>query len=162
MRSFAVCELERHSWNELRGASGSAERIPDALRELLEAPSPETAQEAYWRLENYVVIQGQLFESAEYVVPVLLAALLDDSPQYVRITVLELLFQIASGEAHQEEVDAGNCSLGDKCRARMSEGLWLLYREWAFGAREAAQEVIQAIETDPYRLEAFAQCHITR
>jgi hypothetical protein len=148
-------ELDRHPWHELRAASGSAAEIRASLAELLTAGSPDGVEAAYWQLENHVVVQGQLFGVAPCVVSVLLAALLEDSPPFVRIGVLELLFQILSGESHESEKDKG---LGPKCRELGRCGLWLLYGELEAnspGQSAAAVEVLELLENDESRLRAF-------
>ncbi len=146
-----------HDWAALRVAGGLADKIPHALERLFRAKTPDEAESAYWGLENCVVVQGQLFEAAEDVVPVLLAALLEPSPSLVRISILELLFQIVSGDSHSEEPDV---ALGEKCRLRAREGLWVLYGELKsthFGWREAAAEIIEVIAPDSRRLPSFLQ-----
>lgn len=153
--SIAEREIARLQWERLREACGSAEQIPYALVEMLNAPNPEAVDAAYWKLENHVVVQGQLFEVAEFVVSVLMAALLEERPRHVRISILELLFQIVSGEAHEDEVSLGNADLAGKCQAKALEGLWVLYRELAFGERDAAQEILEVIEKDTARLKSF-------
>ena len=150
-------ELERHSWSRLREASGSANEIPEALRAMLGAATADAVEVAYWKLENHVVVQGQLFEVAPYVVSVLMAALVEDSPSYVRVGILELLLQITSGESHTSEKDT---TLGPQCRARASEVTWLLYGELNAdlpGQRAAAIEVLEQIETDRDRLLMLSQ-----
>lgn len=157
MMTLWIVELNRHPWEDLREIAGSAGNVRGSLRRMLTAATPTDAEKAYWELENHVVVQGQLFESAERVVPVLLAALLDESPPHVRISILELLFQIVSGEAHPEEE---NQQIGDKCRQRAREGLWLLYRELSCslkGQREAAVEVLEVLETDMHRVADFLE-----
>lgn len=148
-------ELGRHSWSELRAASGNATRTPSALRRMLLAVTADDADEAYWALENHVVVQGQLFEAAEFVVPVLVAALLEESPSHVRIATLELLFQIVRGESHSDEDDP---LIGPRCRERARAGLWVFYRELRSSAQrqgEAAREVLEVVETDTERLSVF-------
>jgi hypothetical protein len=148
-------ELQRTDWSAVREAAGSAEAIPDAIRSLLTAPGPEDVGAPYWELENHVVLQGQLFEAAAVLVPVLLAALADERPRHVRIALLDLLFQIVSGEPHVEEIERGNIDLTEMCRARAREGLWVLYREFLVGERDAARDVIELVETDSARVMAF-------
>ncbi len=148
-------EMNRHSWRDLREASGSAAGIPHALEGMLTADSPNAVDVAYWKLENHVVVQGELFEAAPHVVSVLLAALLDNSPSFIRIGILELLFQILGGESHESE---GERDLGPKCRDLAREGLWLLYGELGAGLpgqRAAALEVLNLVETDRGRLRAI-------
>src|SRR5690606_27799884 len=117
------CELARFKWNELRIARGTADHVPGALTQLLNAPSPEEADEAYWQLDTSVVVQGQLFESAEAVVRVLLAALAE-LPLRGVTGALELLFQIVHGQAHEDEPRR---DMGEVCRAAAREGAWLLH-----------------------------------
>ncbi|MEH6462291.1 hypothetical protein [Chitinimonas sp. JJ19] len=154
-RSLASYEMNRLPWGQLREASGPAVNIPVALVELFDALTPDDAGKAYWKLENHVVVQGQLFGVAEFVVPVLMAALLDERPDYVKICVLELLFQIVSGVAHEIEIDIGNIDLAAKCQQKAREGLWILYRELIVGESEAAREVIEIVESEPARLAYF-------
>jgi len=157
VKSLAINEIDRIHWSRLREVSGSAENIPSALNELFSALTPSDVEIAYWKLENHVVVQGQLYEVAQFVVPVLLAALAEERPRHVRICILELLFQIVSGEADETELRVGNIDLVTECRARAREGLWILYRELVFGEREAAREVIDVIETDLSRLAYFLE-----
>lgn len=152
-KQLVEVEVLRQDWSFLRQASGTADGIPDALRQLIWAQSPEEVQAAYWRLENHVVVQGQLFESAVSTTHVLMAALVSqDRPDFVRIGVLELLFQIVSGESDESEVARGLVDLGEQCRRAARAGLWLLYREMTEGQMDGAREVIAIIEHEPNRL----------
>ncbi|QTD50169.1 hypothetical protein [Sulfidibacter corallicola] len=155
MKYLNQIELARHHWAELREASGIADNIPSAILELLKSSRPDEAENAYWKIENHVVVQGQLFESAEYVVPVLLTSLLQKQQKWVKISILELLFQIVSGEPHEEEISKGNRDLGERCREKAREGLWILYQEMMFGERYAAKDVLEVIEKDPHRLSSI-------
>lgn len=157
MTSLVEVELQRTDWSGVREAAGPATAIPEAIRSLLGAATPEETQPPYWKLENHVVLQGQLFEAAAVVVPVLLAALVDERPRHVRIALLDLLFQIVSGEPHLDEIERGVENLTETCRARAREGLWLLYREFLDGERDAALDVIEVLETDSARLLAFLE-----
>lgn len=153
LERLVECELLRLDWSLIREADGPATDVPVALRDLLSAKSPEEADDAYWRLENHVVVQGQLFEAAKFAVPILMAALVKaDRPRHVRIGVLELLFQIVNGVPHEEEVVRGFADLGDRCKSEARDGLWLLYRESLEGEQNAAKEIIQLIDEDSARL----------
>ncbi|CAN7536290.1 hypothetical protein LJR118_003858 [Acidovorax sp. LjRoot118] len=154
--SLAEMEIRRIPWSTLRQAGGTAEQVPHALMDLLSAPTPELATNAYWRLENHVVVQGQLHQAAEPVVSVLVAALMEDQPRHVRLGVLELLFQILAGSAHESEIALGNEGIDNACRHRAREGMWLLYKELMHGERDAAREVIELIEPDSARFNAFS------
>ena len=146
-------EISRHPWSSLREANGFAAGIPSALRELLSAQTPAEVEEAYWRVENHVVVQGQLFEAAVATTQVLTAALVDEGrPGHVRIGILELLFQMVSGEAHESATARGAADLGEQCRSAAREGLWILYRELIAGEAAAAREVLDVIERERARL----------
>lgn len=151
--NFVEIEICRHPWDNLRKMGGTAEQVGSALLELMRAADADEAKLAYWKIENSAVVQGQLFESALHVVPCLLALLLEERPRYVRIAALELLFQIVMGEADEEEASRGNANLGDACRAKAKEGVWLLYRELLMGEREAAREILDIIDPEIYRLK---------
>lgn len=157
MKSIAEVEMGRIAWGDLRTAGGFASSIPRALADLYVASTPEQAQDAYWRLENHVVVQGQLYQAAEQVVSVLLAVLSEERPRYVRISSLELLFQIVVGEPHVQELALGNANLAERCKNKAREGLWTLYKELHQGEREAAREVLEVIEDCPGRLNCFDQ-----
>jgi hypothetical protein len=148
-------ELSRWDWSALRAVSGHAGLVPDALRAMFKSTTPEEAKSAYWRLENYVVVQGQLSEAAVPVVSVVLAALAwPDRPRWVRISLLELLFQIVNGYSDQSEVALGSDDLDESCKASARQGLWVLYRELVDGERAAAKDVLEVIEVDHDRLVA--------
>lgn len=155
---LANLELDRVDWGKLREDCKMADNVPFAVKKLLYAENSKEAEEAYWELDNGVVVQGQLFESAEYLIPVLIASLLEDNPKFIRDNILELLFQIVAGEVHEAELFSGGfTNLGDKCRKKAREGLWILYNELLYGNKEAASEILEKIETNKERLETFLQ-----
>ncbi len=95
-------QLDSIEWNELETNVGSASHVPDALKGLL-SENEEEVEKAYWKIDNHVVLQGDLSESALYIPKFLEEALY--ITKYKRI-VLELLFQIGSGislNKHLEE-----------------------------------------------------------
>jgi len=148
-------EIARTDWSRIAAIEGAATNVPHALRELIYAQSSGEANRAYWKLENHVVVQGQLFEAAVYIVPVLLAALASSElPRFVGISIVELLFQIVHGDAASEDVARGLPDLGDCCRTEAKKGLWLLYRELIAGdlPKEGVLEVIEVIDDDKNRV----------
>ena len=84
-------------WNDIKVASGSAEQVPDALIGLL-SPDEETQNRSYWRLDNEVVLQSDLYEAAYYVIPILVQMLADKVP-HGRERIYDLLYEIANGYA---------------------------------------------------------------
>jgi hypothetical protein len=146
-------ELNRPNWDHIVESDGPATKIPGAIRELLAAATPEQAELAYWKLENHVVVQGQLFEAACFVVPIIMTALLqEERPRFIQISLLELLFQIVHGESHCEETARGLANLRDRCRAAAREGLWILYHAFINRNLVGAKEVIELIDKDTARL----------
>ena len=115
-------------WHQLRDDVGTAEGVPGAIRDLLNATSAEDAERAYWRLDNRVVVQGQLFEAAPWVVGPLLVGLTRPRPAFVREQVANLLVEIACGGPHESEpVDADGVALDARCQAELRRGLSLFY-----------------------------------
>jgi hypothetical protein len=89
--------LARHNWAELATATGSAERVPEAIRELSRAATADEADRGYWSIDNVVVVQGTLTPAAEATADALIAAL-DECTAVARPEILELLVQLASGQ----------------------------------------------------------------
>src|SRR5690242_19627431 len=106
--------LERHDWGSLR-ALRSAREIPEAIASLLAASSEEGARQAYWRIDNSVVVQGVLYQAALPTLECLLTGLLRAS-SHARPCVLELILQIAAGTPAQSECNLGNAMLAEQCR----------------------------------------------
>ncbi|MFN7291315.1 MAG: hypothetical protein ACK5YR_06795 [Pirellula sp.] len=148
------CEISQYDWNAMMEADGPATNVPLAIRELLGASCPEDAVKAYWKLENHVVVQGSLFEAAVCTVSVICASLvLNPRPKWVMIQLLELLFQLVSGESHSDEVKRGLTDLGEQCRAEASKSLWILYGLFQEGEfSRAAREIIMQLDGSPQRL----------
>lgn len=156
--TIASLEIERLNWPVVRHAYGPASQTPAALKELLAAQTPQECKLAYWKLENYVVVQGQVFEAAEYVVQVIMAALVKpDRPRHVRIDLLELLFQIIHGIPHQQEIERGMADLVERCKDKARQGLWLLYRELLGESHDAAKEIIELLDPDKSRIDCFVK-----
>lgn len=147
-------ELARHEWLSLPVAGDRAEATPRSLVGLLSAHTEEDAERYYWRLENVVVIQSQLYEAAPAVVSVLLAGLAGKLSKPAKEWVLELLFQLVAGESSVEAVDRGHPDLGDRCRLVAREGLWLLYSELDGPYGQAVRAVLKRIDEESGRLAA--------
>ena len=121
-------ELERIDWTALRASSGrTAASIPDALRSLAAAGDDREAEESYWRIDNVVVVQGSVFEAAEYILGPALLLLSYASSDVVRRWVLELLIQVSTGWVDDTERALGNTGLDQRCRARVCEGIAQVY-----------------------------------
>jgi hypothetical protein len=150
-------ELKRINWAALRASNGRhAGTVPDALRALAGATTEKEADDAYWRLDNFIVLQGAVFEAAEYVVQPLIQVLCGHAT-VVRRYALDLLIEITGAAAYVDpsEVERGNSKLVNRCRERAREGVgvvyWLLDSEdpWV---RISAFELLEYIEPETERL----------
>jgi hypothetical protein len=157
---IAELEIKRIPWHILRESSGFANQIPIALFDMLNSSTADQTQEAYWRLENHVVVQGQLFQVAEAVTSVLISSLLNKRGNHVKIGVLELLLQIVLAVPHQEEIKLGNFELSEKCKSKAREGIWLLYDELIAGEKAGAYEILEVIEGDKSKLDYFSDNYL--
>jgi hypothetical protein len=110
---------------------------------------------AYWKLDNRVVVQGQLFDSAPMLVPALFAAATGPLAGPARRYLLDLLVEILTGESDQYEVARGRGQLGPEARRAASDDVWLAYSLAAdaeAGVRERAVFIVHAIDRDRERV----------
>jgi hypothetical protein len=106
-------EIDRYDWRNLR-AQGTADRVPEAIMQLVRAKTQEEAEGAYWKIDNTVVVQGALHESAVPTARCLVIGL-QQCTAAARPRILELLVQLAGGEPSREELARGNDSLARHC-----------------------------------------------
>lgn len=88
--------VESTSWASLRQASGTCEQIPVALEELC-SPDERVRERGYWKIDNHVVLQGDLYEGAPFVARALVEILARGAPG--RDRVYDLLIELAYGHA---------------------------------------------------------------
>ena len=71
MRRMGLAErlLSTMDWSSLRELQGNGEGVGKALADLLGAEDRCACEDAYWRIENHAVAQGELFEVAEVRLP---------------------------------------------------------------------------------------------
>jgi hypothetical protein len=152
--------LDSVDWDHTRWQMGpSSDFVPNAFRRLIAAQTEADADQAYWMLDNRVVVQGSLFEASEKLTPPLLAALQLDLSPAARHGVVELLTEIALGGPDPSEVALGNSGLADASRAAIRGGLSTIYRlleDPDPRVRDAAIHVLDAVELDRQRLSAAA------
>src|SRR5438105_4922725 len=118
--------LAATDWSSLRSAIGTAGNVPAAVESLASAASEEKARTANWRLDNRVVVQGRVFQSALPLVPVLLALVAGTLSSPARKWVLDLLYEIGAYYSDPSEDDLGNSELGPRCKAAVAEGKWVV------------------------------------
>ncbi|MGW4804854.1 hypothetical protein [Kitasatospora sp. NPDC004272] len=129
--------------------------MPDIFRAILEA---ERAQDAVGvLLAGHLEVEGNLFEASVPAVGVILAALGGELSAYARSQLLETLYALTHGESHHSEVPRGRSRLGDECRLRAREGIWLVAAA-GFGAdRELAADILAAVDLDEDRSAYYAR-----
>ena len=140
--NLAERQLEIIPWADLQAGEENGSTVVPDLRTMLFEDSPR-AGDAYLRLENPVVAQGNLFQCAPAVVSVIVAAITDASiPEKNLAMVLDLLGRIVGGAADPSEVAAGRGDLQERCQAEALRGYWSIVRVAAtdhpFGAQVAA------------------------
>lgn len=158
MIDLLTYHLDTTDWTTLRAmAPDGAGHIPHAVRSLVSARSVAEADSAYWQLDNQVVVQGQLFEAAAPLVPVLLAALTGHLEPVARVRFADLLVEITCGGPDESESTLGNSDLGRVCRRAAGTGIWLFYKMLLghdAALRERALQIIYAVDEDRSRVAA--------
>jgi hypothetical protein len=121
--------LVDRSWNELASASGHCGHIPEALVGLRDA-SAAARHAARWRIDNYVVLQGELYEGAPWVVRELVRDLLTDAHPGKPL-VYDLLIEFALADAPGKVVHVGgqDTPLVDLTRAEIRAGRSIYVRD---------------------------------
>lgn len=90
--------LKTINWDKLDSAS-KINNIEENFSNLI-SEDDKTANEAYWKFDNVVVLQGDLYESSFYLVPFLIETLkISENLEYI----LELLFQIINGASDKNQ-----------------------------------------------------------
>lgn len=127
-------------WSSHTVLSGTEDDLGSALAALLASEDPESAEATWWRIENVVFSQDTIYSAAEPTVDVVLAALADERPRFIRSWLLELLFFIMKGGSLEDP------ELPGRCRSRARRGLWLLAREATATSGPEQDLVMRTIE----------------
>jgi hypothetical protein len=119
------------NWKEIKVASGSAEHVSEALIGLL-SPDEETQNRSYWRLDNELVLQSDLYEAAYYATPILIQMLADSVP-HGRERIYDLLYEIANGYAPMTTLcrtrDGRLVPLREACAKELASGVGVFNRD---------------------------------
>lgn len=139
-------------WSALRTLIGPADFVPAAIERLLTAATDAEASDAYWELDNRVVVQGQLFEAAEAVARELVTRICSSGASEPGLSrALDLLVELAYGDADASEVAAGNLGLGARCRDEIRNGMHCLRSSAAAGddrAQAAIRDLTDRLESE--------------
>ncbi|QUJ67382.1 hypothetical protein KDD30_15305 [Photobacterium sp. GJ3] len=109
-------------WKKLEQAHGDASHVPKAIEQLI-SEDEEKREKAYWKLDNHVVLQSDLYEAAFYVIPFLLE-ILRSNISVGREHVYALLAEIANGYASEEVtvfINGNRVPLSNACRNMVLE-----------------------------------------
>jgi len=141
-------QLIRRAWKDLASAHGTCEHIPQAMAGLGDK-SASVRQAARWKIDNYVVLQGDLYEGAPWVASELLKMLRrGDLPD--RCIVIDLLLEFALGSADGGSIPTslGPLSLDLATKRVIADGLDVFEAEQVMGGASAvlAQQVVEEIE----------------
>jgi len=123
MRDELLRRIAAVDWGNRRTSYGNASNVPDALANLT-SQRADARDRAYWSIDNYVVVQSDLYEAAYDVAP-LLVELLRERPEYGAEEIYDLLFEIANGHGVDDTrilVDGHNIPLRAACRKAIRAG----------------------------------------
>ncbi|WP_157748950.1 hypothetical protein [Micromonospora echinospora] len=153
---LVLAELSRYDWSQFRcGCRGTAEHVPEIFRAIVDAVEPEDAYGAV--LDGHLEVEGNLFEVAVPAVGVILAALAGDLSTSSRSELLETLWRLVGGDSHHTEMALGRTRLGDECRHKAREGIWVILQE-GFGKHgEEVIDILELIDLDEARHGYYAE-----
>jgi hypothetical protein len=116
-------ELGRHDFSKLHLSDGTSARgVPDAIRELALAQDLQAARSGYRRLDNWIVVQGALYDAASAAAPCLVAALMTCGNSG-RAYILDLLVQIGTGQSRAESSSPDEDDLACRCLDEVARGM---------------------------------------
>jgi hypothetical protein len=154
-----VEELNQVKWQNLRTMQGNAAHIPEAFSEMTFAVSEEVGRTAYNNLDNSLVVQGQLFEAAEHLIPFLILGSLKGT-EIGKWLCLDLLVEIAGGYSDSSEDEIGNINLEFRCKEAVRRGIPVYYHflESAdMRTRDCAAIILAWVESEHERLNWYSQ-----
>lgn len=146
-------ELDRHRWDALRcGCGESAEHVPMMFEVIIEA---ETGRDMIgYTLDDHLELDTNLFEASVPAVSVILAALAGELSPTARTHFLITLVRMVSGESYATEAEFGRLHLGDECRAKCREGLWVVGQVGLTGGADEAEmaaDIFEFVDIDEAR-----------
>jgi hypothetical protein len=148
-------ELDRYEWAQFRcGCGKTASHIPGSFEGVISGES--IIDPGGDGLIGHLEIETNLFEVAVPAVGVILAALAGAIPDRIRNRLLIVLWYIASGDSHHTEMALGRMHLGDECRSRMREGIWIILHYAMNHYDETALDILELIDLDRERYSYYA------
>lgn len=145
-------KIKEIDWDDLKQVNGGSGHIPGAIQGLV-SDDESVRESSYWALDNHVVLQGDIYQAAFYVIPFLLEILASEIISG-RGYVYDLLFEIANGF----EIEESECTyegvvlpLTEACKKSVSGGVSLYLDEVADTSslcRENALDLLISLEED--------------
>lgn len=111
--------LDRIDWTQVQQAFGHGGHLPAALRGLTSS-DPDERTSAFWKIDNYVVVQGYLHPAAPVVVPFLIE--IADASVHGQEEALDLLYEIHMGYSDAQP------ELSTQARAAVTRGTEVYFR----------------------------------
>lgn len=145
-----IWESLRYNWTSLQ-AMISASDAPWMINRLITAKDEHDVNAVFDYINNNIVVQGRLFESAPPTAACLVIVL-PFSPPVARLTILELLNHLCGGNVSPEEEEAGY-PLQQKCLEEVKKGLTSYLYLLQYGSIHERRECIDLLdmcaESDP-------------
>jgi hypothetical protein len=133
-------DIEQVDWSSLTCACGNARHIPEALSGLC-ASDLESAEHAYWQLENHVVAHGELFTAAA-VIPDIIVGLWPQA--HFKALLAHLLYQIGSAAIGYVDPLSVRCLDRTLCAYRTIFSRESLDPAWSDAMQADYQELTEA------------------
>jgi hypothetical protein len=154
-----LSRLQDVEWDRLATAHGTAADIPAALTDLAAARDAASVQDAYWRLDNHVVLQGTTYESALAAVPFILDILVTTPSDAVRVAAYDLLIEIAWGTP--DPADTSTPDLRTAARSLIAPGRQIYANDLRDSpspdVRRRALDLVATFRDDPGALRALLE-----
>lgn len=110
-------------WTSLHTVHGDASAVPNALNGLRSHDKVES-ERSYWMLDNQVVVQSDLYDSAYYVIP-FVVDIIQDVKNGGHLRAYDLLYEIANGYGPPSITcktgDGVTMPLRDACRMEIAK-----------------------------------------
>lgn len=135
MRRLSISEI---SWEELASAHGSSAHFPSAF-EMLGSSEPNEREAAYWKLDNYAVLQGDLYEVAPFAADAIIG-ILESTPEFLgKKQAYDFLIEVANGGAPPDSFSGYSGEKTDlvtACRMAIRHGMAAYLFDLSHASRE--------------------------
>jgi len=120
---LAESVIDAVDWSRVDVLRGTGADLAISLRRFLRAETPERASELWWGVEGSAFAQNTVYGGAVPTVTIMLAAMAQRPPAFLRPWIIEVLRFILSGASEADP------SLSARCLESARQGVWLLIAE---------------------------------